>query len=50
MTGPGHELDRMIQLINRWTDHKLPVRVTRQTNPNDTNGHRELSNYGGVLH
>ena len=46
----GHELDRMIQLINRWTDHKLPVRVTRRTNPNDTNGHRELSNYGGVLH
>lgn len=46
----GRELDRVRQLINRWTDHKLPVRVTRRTNPNDTNGHRELSNYGGVLH
>lgn len=44
------ELDRVIQLINRWTDHKLPVGSARATGPSEANGRRALSHYGGVLH
>ena len=44
------ELDRVVQLIDRWTDHKLPVGPTRRTMPKEAKGHRGLSHYGGVLH
>jgi hypothetical protein len=44
------ELDRVVQLINRWTDHRLPAREARRAIPNEAIGHRGLSHYGGVLH
>ena len=44
------ELDRVIQLINRWTDHKLPVGTLGTAVPSEASGRRVLSQYGGVLH
>ncbi len=44
------ELDRVVQLINRWTDYALPVRGTERALPNEAIGHRDLSHFRGVLH
>lgn len=44
------ELDRVVNLINRWTDHTLPERGTQGTLPSEAKGHGDLSHFRGVMH